>query len=162
MIRHPLLYLLSYSAPHCLCSRSRSETVTINRAESIVVTSKNRRGLPVTIVLEPLRIVPTNLAETMVQALLAEMSLAILQKVALGEMSEMTEMGETIAGVDRSADEDAEAVRGKILGMFDEISNAPPYRLEILLIKALFLPQTMSSRIVTDSFAMKVIPMSRT
>jgi hypothetical protein len=90
------------------------------------------------------------------------MSLAILQKVALGEMSEMTEMGETIAGVDRSADEDAEAVRGKILGMFDEISNAPPYRLEILLIKALFLPQTMSSRIVTDSFAMKVIPMSRT
>ena len=162
MIRHPLLYLLSYSVPHCLCSRSRSETVTINRAESIVVTSKNRRGLPVTIVLEPLRIVPTNLAETMVQALLAEMSLAILQKVALGEMSEMTEMGETIAGVDRSADEDAEAVRGKILGMFDEISNAPPYRLEILLIKALFLPQTMSSRIVTDSFAMKVIPMSRT
>ena len=162
MIRHPLLYLLSYSAPHCLCSRSRSETVTINRAESIVVTSKNRRGLPVTIVLEPLRIVPTNLAETMVQALLAEMSLAILQKVALGEMSEMTEMGETIAGVDRSAGEDAEAVRGKILGMFDEISNAPPYRLEILLIKALFLPQTMSSRIVTDSFAMKVIPMSRT
>ena len=162
MIRHPLLYLLSYSAPHCLCSRSRSETVTINRAESIVVTSKNRRGLPVTIVLEPLRIVPTNLAETMVQALLAEMSLAILQKVALGEMSEMTEMGETIAGVDRSADEDAEAVRGKILGMFDEISNAPPYRLEILLIKALFLPQTMSSRIVTDSFAMKVIPMNRT
>ena len=162
MIRHPLLYLLSYSAPHCLCSRSRSETVTINRAESIVVTSKNRRGLPVTIVLEPLRIVPTNLAETMVQALLAEVSLAILQKVALGEMSEMTEMGETIAGVDRSADEDAEAVRGKILGMFDEISNAPPYRLEILLIKALFLPQTMSSRIVTDSFAMKVIPMSRT
>ena len=162
MIRHPLLYLLSYSAPHCLCSRSRSETVTINRAESIVVTSKNRRGLPVTIVLEPLRIVPTNLAETMVQALLAEVSLAILQKVALGEMSEMTEMGETIAGVDRSAGEDAEAVRGKILGMFDEISNAPPYRLEILLIKALFLPQTMSSRIVTDSFAMKVIPMSRT
>ena len=162
MIRHPLLYLLSYSAPHCLCSRSRSETVTINRAESIVVTSKNRRGLPVTIVLEPLRIVPTNLAETMVQALLAEVSLAILQKVTLGEMSEMTEMGETIAGVDRSADEDAEAVRGKILGMFDEISNAPPYRLEILLIKALFLPQTMSSRIVTDSFAMKVIPMSRT
>lgn len=162
MIRHPLLYLLSYSAPHCLCSRSRSETVTINRAESIVVTSKNRRGLPVTIVLEPPRIVPTNLTETMVQALLAEMSLAILQKVALGEMSEMTEMGETIAGVDRSADEDAEAVRGKILGMFDEISNAPPYRLEILLIKALFLPQTMSSRIVTDSFAMKVIPMSRT
>ena len=162
MIRHPLLYLLSYSAPHCLCSRSRSETVTINRAESIVVTSKNRRGLPVTIVLEPLRIVPTNLAETMVQALLAEMSLAILQKVALGEMSEMTEMGETIAGVDRSADEDAEAVRGKVLGMFDEISNAPPYRLEILLIKVLFLPQTMSSRIVTDSFAMKVIPMSRT
>ena len=162
MIRHPLLYLLSYSAPHCLCSRSRSETVTINRAESIVVTSKNRRGLPVTIVLEPLRIVPTNLAETMVQALLAEVSLAILQKVALGEMSEMTEMGETIAGVDRSADEDAEAVRGKILGMFDEISNAPPYRLEILLIKALFLPQTMSSRIVTDSFAMKVIPMNRT
>ena len=136
--------------------------MTINRAESIVVTSKNRRSLPVTIVLEPLRIVPTNLAETMVQALLAEMSLAILQKVALGEMSEMTEMGETIAGVDRSADEDAEAVRGKILGMFDEISNAPPYRLEILLIKALFLPQTMSSRIVTDSFAMKVIPMSRT
>ena len=162
MIRHPLLYLLSYSAPHCLCSRSRSETVTINRAESIVVTSKSRRGLPVTIVLEPLRIVPTNLAETMVQALLAEMSLAILQKVALGEMSEMTEMGETIAGVDRSADEDAEAVRGKVLGMFDDISNAPPYRLEILLIKALFLPQTMSSRIVTDSFAMKVIPMSRT
>ena len=162
MIRHPLLYLLSYSAPHCLCSRSRSETVTINRAESIVVTSKNRRGLPVTIALEPLRIVPTNLAETMVQALLAEVSLAILQKVTLGEMSEMTEMGETIAGVDRSADEDAEAVRGKILGMFDEISNAPPYRLEILLIKALFLPQTMSSRIVTDSFAMKVIPMSRT
>jgi len=136
--------------------------VTINRAESIVVTSKNRRGLPVTIDLEPLRIVPTNLAETMVQALLAEVSLAILQKVALGEMSEMTEMGETIAGVDRSADEDAEAVRGKVLGMFDEISNAPPYRLEILLIKALFLPQTMSSRIVTDSFAMKVIPMSRT
>ena len=140
MIRHPLLYLLSYSAPHCLCSRSRSETVTINRAESIVVTSKNRRGLPVTITLEPLRIVPTNLAETMVQALLAEVSLAILQKVALGEMTEMTEMGETIAGVDRSAGEDAEAVRGKILGMFDEISNAPPYRLEILLIKALFLP----------------------
>jgi len=135
--------------------------VTINRAESIVVTSKNRRGLPVTIDLEPLRIVPTNLAETMVQALLAEVSLAILQKVALGEMTEMTEMGETIAGVDRSAGEDAEAVRGKILGMFDEISNAPPYRLEILLIKALFLPQTMSSRIVTDSFAMKVIPMSR-
>jgi hypothetical protein len=136
--------------------------VTINRAESIVVTSKNRRGLPVTIVLEPLRIVPTNLAETMVQALLAEVSLAILQKVTLGEMSEMTEMGETIAGVDRSADEDAEAVRGKVLGMFDEINNAPPYRLEILLIKVLFLPQTMSSRIVTDSFAMKVIPMNRT
>lgn len=162
MIRHPLLYLLSYSAPHCLCSRSRSETVTINRAESIVVTSKNRRGLPVTIALEPLRIVPTNLAETMVQALLAEVSLAILQKVA----ARRDERDDRDGGNNRRGR--SQRGRGRRGGSRESLGDVrrdqqrPPYRLEILLIKVLFLPQTMSSRIVTDSFAMKVIPMSRT